>query len=267
MANEINRPNESLEYLLKFNTMMMKELGHRRPGTDMRLALSFNELGCAYMVRDDYPHAEDCFEKSINSMEKLDNYERWQVSLPGVNLGVVYWLTERYTEALDVLLQGLRDREKKFGFNDRESFITGRFLYTLGNVHESLNNYEVSLEYHQRSLNHYRNTLGSAHHRTADAFVRITRHFMRLGQVAEALDLVDKAIKIYHNFDSAFEAETARAKFYKSKVLRYADKSEDADRELAESVKWYYELTGKDAKSSEDLQEADFDRLVVFWSR
>lgn len=78
---------------------------------------------------------------------------------------------------------------------------------------------------------------------------------------------MDKAIKIYHNFDSAFEAETARAKFYKSKVLRCADQSEDADRELAESVKWYYELTGKDAKRSEDLQEADFDRLVVFWSR
>ena len=123
MANEINRANESLEYLLKFNTMMMKELGHKRPGTDMRLALSFNELGCAYMVRDDYPHAEECFEKSISSMEKLDNYERWQVSLPGVNLSVVYWLTGRYTEALDVLLQGLRDREKKFGFNDRESFM------------------------------------------------------------------------------------------------------------------------------------------------
>lgn len=78
---------------------------------------------------------------------------------------------------------------------------------------------------------------------------------------------MDKAIQIYHNFDSAFEAETARAKFYKSKVLRYADRSKDADRELAESVKWYYELAGQDANRSEDPQEADFDRLVVFWSR
>jgi tetratricopeptide (TPR) repeat protein len=123
IANEINRPNESLKYLLKFNEMMRKELAGRRPGTDMRLALSFNELGCAYMLRDDYSNAEECFEKSISSMEKLDNYERWQVSLPGVNLGVVYWLTGRYIEALDILLQGLRDREKKFGLNDRESFM------------------------------------------------------------------------------------------------------------------------------------------------
>jgi hypothetical protein len=78
---------------------------------------------------------------------------------------------------------------------------------------------------------------------------------------------VDKAIQIYHNFDSAFEAETARAKFYKSKVLRHADKVADADRELAESVKWYHELNGQDTTGSEDVQEADFDRLVVFWSR
>lgn len=123
MANEINRPDQSLDYLLTFNAMMMKELGGRRPGTDMRLALSFNELGCAYMLRDDYPNAEECFEESITSMEKLDNYESWQISLPGVNLGVVYWLTGRYTEALDVLSQGLRDRERKFGFNDQESFM------------------------------------------------------------------------------------------------------------------------------------------------
>lgn len=78
---------------------------------------------------------------------------------------------------------------------------------------------------------------------------------------------MDKAIQIYHNFDSAFEAETVRAKFYKSKVLRQAHRLEDADRELAESVKWYYELTGKNANQSEGVQESDFDQLVVFWSR
>lgn len=123
MANEINRPTESLDYLLKFNAMMMRELGDQKSGTDMRLALSYNELGCSYMLRDDYANAEDCFNNSIASMEKLDSYERWQVSLPGVNLGVIYWLTERFDEALKVLSQGLCDRERKFGYNDQESFM------------------------------------------------------------------------------------------------------------------------------------------------
>jgi tetratricopeptide (TPR) repeat protein len=122
VANEVNR-KESLDYLLKFNDMMLKELGNKPPGTDMRLSLSFNELGCAYMLREDYQMAEDCFQKSISSMEKLDNYEKWQVSLPVVNLGMVYWLTKRYSEAIDVLFQGIKDREKKFGYNDTESFM------------------------------------------------------------------------------------------------------------------------------------------------
>lgn len=123
IANETNRPDQSLRYLVKFNEMMLAELGERRAGTDMRLALSFNELGCAWMLQDDYPHAEECFKKSIKAMKVLDNYEPWQVSLPGVNLGVVYWLTGRNDEALEVLLKGLRDRERKFGYNDQESFM------------------------------------------------------------------------------------------------------------------------------------------------
>ncbi len=76
--------------------------------------------------------------------------------------------------------------------------------------------------------------------------------------------LVDKAINIYHNFDSAFEAETARAKFCKSKVLRLGGYTAEAERELAESINWYNELNGREVT---EIHEADFDRMVVFWSR
>lgn len=78
---------------------------------------------------------------------------------------------------------------------------------------------------------------------------------------------MDKAIYIYHNFDGAFEAETARAKFCKSKVLRQAGRIAEADRELAESVKWYHELRGQEVIGCNEVREVDFDRLVVFWSR
>lgn len=123
IAIELNKPVKSLQYLLKFNEVMMQELGNRNGGTDMRLALSFNELGCAYMLNEDYLHAEECFESSIDGIKNLDNYEPWLLSFPGVNLGAVYLLTGRLTEADDILLKALRDRERKFGFNDRESFM------------------------------------------------------------------------------------------------------------------------------------------------
>lgn len=78
---------------------------------------------------------------------------------------------------------------------------------------------------------------------------------------------MDKAIQIYHNYDSAFEAETARARFYKSKVLRQWGKLDEAERELAESVRWYYKLNKQAVNKVEEPKEAEFDRLVVFWSR
>jgi hypothetical protein len=79
--------------------------------------------------------------------------------------------------------------------------------------------------------------------------------------------LVNKAIHIYHNFESAFEAETARAKFCKSKVLRQAGNTVEADRERYESVKWYWELKGQDTIGEKELDDVDFDLMVVFWSR
>ena len=48
---EMNRPHESLDHQLIFNSMMQEELGNN-PGADMRLGMSFNELGVAYMITD-----------------------------------------------------------------------------------------------------------------------------------------------------------------------------------------------------------------------
>lgn len=48
---EMNRPKEALQYQLTFNKMMQDELG-ADPGMDMRLAMSFNELGVAYMINN-----------------------------------------------------------------------------------------------------------------------------------------------------------------------------------------------------------------------
>lgn len=78
---------------------------------------------------------------------------------------------------------------------------------------------------------------------------------------------MDKAIHIYHNFDSAFEAETARAKFCKSQVLHLRGNFAESERELVEAVNWHHELNGREATVGEEIQEADFDRMVVFWSR
>lgn len=51
MSAEMNQPKVALGHQLVFNQMMSKELKDQ-PGNDMRLAMSFNELGVAYMIND-----------------------------------------------------------------------------------------------------------------------------------------------------------------------------------------------------------------------
>jgi tetratricopeptide (TPR) repeat protein len=123
IATEINEPYDALNYHRRFNAMMVQEMGDMSHGNDMRLAISWNELGNAYMLNDDWPSGEECFQKSINLMRQLDNFEEVSISLPVVNLGLAYWLQGRHKEAHDILLDGLKKREQAFGPDDRVSFM------------------------------------------------------------------------------------------------------------------------------------------------
>jgi hypothetical protein len=123
IAAEMNRPHATRKHQGMFNKMMIKEIGNKHPGTDMRLAISFNQLGVAHMINDDWIKGEECFRRCILEMERLDDYENFKISLPLVNWGSICWLTGRYDEAEERLLEGLADRIAKFGKNDRESFM------------------------------------------------------------------------------------------------------------------------------------------------
>jgi hypothetical protein len=51
-ASEVNKPQQTLESHKRFNEMVREELGNRDPETDMRLAISFNEMGVGYMMNE-----------------------------------------------------------------------------------------------------------------------------------------------------------------------------------------------------------------------
>jgi hypothetical protein len=109
---------------------MSKEIGDGPQGTDMRLGISWNQLGVAYMINDDWTMGEECFRKSINTLKKTDDFKRYKLSLPLVNLGYAWWLTGKFDEAVIALHEGLKDRAAAFGENDRESFMFVLFLQT-----------------------------------------------------------------------------------------------------------------------------------------
>lgn len=123
IATEINMPRDALRYQQSFNAMMAKELGSVKGGQDMRLAISWNELGNAWMLNRHWKRAEECFEESIRIMRLLDSYEKIWISLPLVNLGLAFWLQGYYDIATEKLLEGFHDRQERFGNDDRESFM------------------------------------------------------------------------------------------------------------------------------------------------
>lgn len=122
-ATEMNKPLQALEYLRLFNEMMVKEWGSTVGGTNMRLPISWNQLGVAYMINDEWERGEQCFQKSIAVMKQLDDYQEYKISLPLANLGYAFWVTKRYPEAVQALEEGLAYRAAAFGPDDRESFM------------------------------------------------------------------------------------------------------------------------------------------------
>ena len=123
IALEVNDPNSALRYHLLFNKAMTKELETKQTHEDMRLAISWNELGNAYMLNQEWSKGEKNFLKSITEMRRLKGFKPTQISLPLANLGLAYWLQEKYDLATEALLAGLKDREAEFGLDDRISFM------------------------------------------------------------------------------------------------------------------------------------------------
>lgn len=70
----------------------------------MRLAISWNELGNAYMLNDNWATGEECFLKSIEEMRRLRDYNKTTISLPIANLGLSYWRQNKLETAAGVLI-------------------------------------------------------------------------------------------------------------------------------------------------------------------
>ncbi|RYN79041.1 hypothetical protein AA0117_g4103 [Alternaria alternata] len=265
IALEINEPSDALQYLTMFNQEMVKESLKKNP-EDMRLAISWNELGNAHMLNRDWKKGEECFLKSIEEMRKYHKFGETMISLPLANLGLAYWLQGNNELASSTLKKGLKDREDEFGKEDRVSFITGRFLHALGNV-------ESSLDYHRRALMHYKLTLGNRHHRTADVFVKVAEHHIKLGNYDMALALLNHALGAF-SISHTYIPEKMRACWMRSKALSALGKTDEAESELANCYQVYVRLRSKregDGPKIKDrpseLDDEDIDDLIVFWSK
>lgn len=91
--------------------------------TDMRLAISWNELGNGRMMNKQWEDAIICFEKSIEILKRQPDFTKTSLSFPLVNLGFAYWILEQLEHAEKVCQEALSDRHTAYGIDDGKSFM------------------------------------------------------------------------------------------------------------------------------------------------
>lgn len=123
IGTETNDPESTLKHFRIFNEMMISLIGSSINGKDKRLAISWNELGNAYMLNKMWKEGEVCFQNSIASSRLLKDFQPTETSFAYVNLGLAYWLMGRYDDAMKHLLTGLKHREDAYGIDDNHSFM------------------------------------------------------------------------------------------------------------------------------------------------
>ncbi|KAI9712292.1 MAG: hypothetical protein M1820_001505 [Bogoriella megaspora] len=266
IGTETNNPEFTLAHFKEFNEMMKTSMDENLQREDKRLAISWNELGNAYMMNKMWSEGEQCFKKCLETARSLRDFKPAEFSFPFVNLGLAYWITDRFDEAADIMLQGLSYREAAFGRDDNQSFLTGRLLFGLGNVRASQGRLDESFAYHHRALGQFLSTIGKNHHRTGDVHVRVADHFSRLKRFDEARRHMDEALRIFQE-RAVYRPESIRATFRKSEILRAEGRVEEADKLRIESCLMYHDITEEALTASSELLDANFDDLVAFWSR
>ncbi|KAK0628369.1 hypothetical protein B0T17DRAFT_614298 [Bombardia bombarda] len=267
VGTETNDPQSTMKHFKICNDMMIEKSGDKiiSIGQDRRLAVSWNELGNAYMMNHMWEKGEECFNNCIKSFSRLEGFIPTD-SVAYKNLGLVYWLTGRNEAAEEALLIGLRQREDVYGVDDSESFFTGSFLHALGNVKESQGDLVESFKYHKRALRHHERTIGKNHHRTGDIHVRVADHLLRDGKLADAEHHLREALRIFGGND-VFKNEKARALHRLSLLLTASKRDEEAAMSHQEATTLYKELYPSSNKAAEDLVSSNFDDAVAFWSR
>jgi Flp pilus assembly protein TadD len=117
-----------------------------------------------------------------------------------------------------------------------------------------------------RAREQFKVTLGRGHHRTSDVAVAIGRHHANKADYADAVEMFDRAVEVYHDRE-VYAPEEARVLFYRSKALRQLGKNDQADQDEADCLELYQHLVPTDLRSITELTDADFNRHIVLWAR
>ncbi|TPX10758.1 uncharacterized protein E0L32_008327 [Thyridium curvatum] len=209
---------------------MLQERGSDADGNpiiDYELAMGFNETGVAHAMDRQYEVAITFFERAIRTYKALPHYQDTMLGWSASNIGLMYWVLGRLHEAEQALLEIIEIFRKANGYDD---------------------------------------TLSFKHHRIGDICHRLTDDNLRLRNLAEAQVLINQAIKVFSERPQ-YVQELARSTYKASQVSAAIGNQKKADSELRDAFQLYQQLVPGDRRGIDEIKEADYDSLVVFYSR
>ena len=123
VGTETNEPESTLRHFQQFKDIVLNQDSKNAHESRLAPSIAWNELGNAWMLNKNWLKGEECFHKSIETAIAAGTKDPTEMSFPKVNLGLAYWLTDRHAEAAATVAEALREREAKYGKDDKDSFM------------------------------------------------------------------------------------------------------------------------------------------------
>ncbi|TPX18956.1 uncharacterized protein E0L32_011349 [Thyridium curvatum] len=278
LCNGLHDAQASLEHNILCLTIRKDEAAKRNQ-PDLPLAFAHSQMGISYMGVKKYALATEYFKQSVELLKTIDaDYDQW--CFPVCNLGLAYWIQGELDQANTLLTEYWTRRQTFFGRIESISYKNARVLHALGNVRASLATqaerrgeldaakklWEEAFGLHKDCFNQYHSSYGTFNRRVGDASHKLAEHYIRLSEDAKAKELLERSLSIWGDWPW-FKNELARSAFLHGTHLRDAGDEEDA-----EAGRYWIEKAMKlrsqilPGEKPKDLEQADFDDLVCFWS-
>ncbi|KAH7092428.1 hypothetical protein FB567DRAFT_588706 [Paraphoma chrysanthemicola] len=279
IATEINDPKTCFEHYTMLLEMTTKKHTHPQTTEDFdALMVAHNEMGIAHLMMG---HIQDSYELFDEARRMAHIHRHTSETAKSIfllscaNLGLAQWLDDQLDAALDTLTQAWEYHKTLVEAGEVSSFAPGRLAHAIGNVKDSqdLQNPDnadgSALEWYKTAYDHYHHTIGLYHHRTADVSHKLASQYIKSRDYNSAHFHIDHALGIFKSRDH-YKPELARSMNLKSILLRAQGRDAEATHTSVTARLMYSEILKKTRKErfmNKYPKEADFDKIVTFWSR
>lgn len=264
LGKESANPDEALNYYQKAQQGYHKSSSSSK---DENLIYLLNDMVYTYIQKKDFNKAESLTKESLNKSIKKFSELHQLSAIEYHNLGYLYEIQNRKSDAFNYYMKALKIREKVLGLNDKATALSynkiGELYYIEGNYDKALEYFGVSLRatekgsginnanalstysymgniysdkgmldksknYHEMSLEIRKNLYGLTDLKTAVGYNNLANIYYKMAKFSEAVDYHSKALEIKINNPQTTEIDLAYSYNGKANVYNALDNHTEA---------------------------------------